>query len=267
MFEYFDIHSHLYFSGFDVDREEEIRKLKDSRIGTMTIGTDFPSSVQSIELAEKHENLFATIGEHPGDLTLESIFDARLESLATHKKVVAIGEFGLDYFRLTENFDQIKTVQKKIFQSHVDLALQVDKPLMLHIRPSKGTQDAYMDALEMLENQKKISGEKLRGNVHFFVGDMDTLKRFLGLGFTVSFTGVITFTHDYDEIVRAVPLNMIMSETDAPLVPPVPYRGQRNSPLYVPEVVKRIAELRNEPLEDVKKALCNNAERYFLGVA
>ncbi len=134
---------------------------------------------------------------------------------------------------------------------------------MLHIRSSKGTYDAYYDALEILEHHAKISGNELRGNAHFFAGNLDILKRFLDIGFTVSFTGVITFTHDYDEFIRYAPLNMIMSETDAPFVAPVPHRGERNSPLYVSEVVKKIAEIRGEPLELVQKALLDNVLRNF----
>ncbi len=238
-FEYFDIHSHIYFPDFDADREEEIQKLKDAKIAAITIGTDFDSSEKAMALAEKHENLFATVGEHPGDVTLESLFDTRLENLATHNKVLAIGECGLDYFRPSESFEEIKSIQKKIFQSHIDLALKVGKPLMLHIRPAKGSQDAYGDALEMLEAQKKISGEALRGNVHFFVGDLET----------------------HPDVFHS---HVTMSETDAPFVAPMPYRGQRNSPLYVPEVVKKIAEIRGEDLEVVKTALRDNALRYFL---
>src|SRR3989344_8332088 len=277
-FSYIDIHSHLYFSDFDNDREDEIEKLKQNKIGVITVGTDFNSSKVATELAEKHENLFATAGQHPGDVTLESIFDERLESITGNSKVVAIGECGLDYYRIEEGNTAIKQIQKKIFQLHINLALKLDKPLMLHIRPKKGTMDAYHDALEILENyggnnyggnasvRELHRGEasvKLRGNAHFFVGDLDVLQRFLALGFTISFTGVITFTHDYDEVIRQVPLEMIMSETDAPLVAPVPYRGKRNSPLYVPEVGKKIVELRGEDFEVVRKQMVENALRVF----
>ena len=217
-------------------------------------------------MANLHENLFASVGWHPGDITLENKvgdISPTFEKLAENKKVVAIGECGLDYYRIDENNARLKEVQNKIFQSHIDLSLSLDKPLMLHIRPQKGTMDAYNDALDILESQAKISGGKLRGNVHFFVGDINVLKRFLDLGFTVSFTGVITFARDYDDVVKYAPLDMILSETDAPFVAPEPYRGKRNSPLYVTEVVKRIAQIREESEEDVKTALRNNAIRVF----
>jgi TatD DNase family protein len=134
---------------------------------------------------------------------------------------------------------------------------------MLHVRSSKGTQDAYSDALDILEDHSKLSGGKLRGNAHFFAGDIDILKRLLDIGFTVSFTGVITFTHDYDELIKATPLYRIMSETDSPFVSPVPHRGERNSSLYVSEVVRKIAEIKGESFGIVKKAMLDNASRVF----
>lgn len=263
MFEYFDIHSHLYFPDYDEDRDEEIKKIKKAKIGTITIGTDLKSSQTAIEMAEAHDNLFACIGQHPGDLSVDSVFDERLEAIADNPKVVAIGETGLDYFRMLPDDFSLKGIQKTIFEYHIDLSLSSNKPLMLHIRPSKGTQDAWDDALVILEHHAKTSGGELRGNAHFFTGDMDVLKRFLAIGFTVSFTGVITFARDYDELIKYAPLEMIMSETDAPFVPPVPHRGKRNSPLYVPEVVKSIAEIRGDDVEVVKKAMLVNVKRVF----
>ena len=266
-YEYFDIHSHLYFPDYDKDREEEIERMKKAKIGTIVIGTNFDSSQKAIELVEKHENFFACIGQHPEDLNADSVFDERLKGLAQHKKVVAIGECGLDYFRLTENINSMKLIQKTVFEYHIDLAISKNFPLMLHIRPSKGTQDAYLDSLNILEHHAKIVGGKLRGNAHFFAGNKEILERFLAIGFTVSFTGVITFTHDYDELIKLTPLNMIMAETDAPFVAPVPHRGKRNSSLYMPEVVKRIAEVKNESLDKVKQALMANTIRQFNLVA
>lgn len=265
-FEYFDVHSHLYFPDYDGDREEEIEKMKKEKIGTIAVGTGFEASKKCIELAEKHENIFACIGQHPADLNKDSVFEEKLQKLAEHEKVVAIGECGLDYFRLPDDpalAEELKSIQKTIFEYHIDLALANDLPLMLHIRSSKGTNDAYYDALEILEKHDKLAGERLRGNAHFFAGDTDILRRFLAIDFTISFTGVITFTRDYDELIKYTPLDMILSETDAPFVAPIPHRGSRNSPLYVPEVVSRIAMVKNEPLEVVKQAIIANTKRVF----
>ncbi len=267
MFEYFDIHSHLYFPEYDKDREEEIEKMKKEKIGSILVSTGFDSAKQILKLTEKHGNLFACIGQHPEELNKDSVFDERIVDLDDQKKVVSIGECGLDYFRMSADDLNMKRIQKTVFEYHIDLAISKDLPLMLHIRSSKGTQDAYLDTLEILEHHSKIVGSKLRGNAHFFAGDLSILKRLLSIGFSVSFTGVITFTSNYDELIKFTPLDMIMSETDAPFVAPVPYRGKRNSSLYVPYIVKRIAEIKEEPPEKVKKAMIDNVLKRFPLVA
>jgi len=267
--EYFDIHSHLYFPDYDHDREDEIEKIRKAKVAVINIGTDIKTSKQCVELAKKHKHLFACIGQHPGDLDENSVFDEHLVKLAGEDKVVAIGECGLDYYRLPKDpalVAQIKSIQKTIFEYHVDLAISINKPLMLHIRSSKGTVDAYLDALAILEHHAKTS-DTLRGNTHFFAGDMDILNRLLAIGFTVSFTGVVTFTTDYDELIKAVPKDMIMVETDAPFVAPTPHRGKRNSPAYIPQIVEKIAEIRGESPENMKKTLFDNALKHFPGVA
>jgi TatD DNase family protein len=262
MFEYFDIHSHLSFPDYDKDREELIEEMQKNKIATISVGVDFETSKKELELAEKYENIFACVGQHPEN-TKEG-FDERILQLAENPKVVAIGECGLDYFRLPMEDTETKKIQKEIFEKQIELSLKVGKPLMLHIRPSdKISYDAYFDALEILESHAKTAGEKLRGNAHFFVGGMEVLKRFLSIGFTVSFAGVVTFTHEYDEYVRYAPLEMIMSETDAPFVAPAPFRGKRNSSLYIPEIVSVIARIRGEDLALVKKTLVENAVRNF----
>src|SRR5258708_6676320 len=131
---------------------------------------------------------------------------------------------------------------------------------MLHIRNNKDSagSNAYIDSLEILKKYSRV-----RGDVHFFAGTWEIAKAFIDFGFTISFTGVITFTHDYDEIIRNTPLDMIMSETDAPYVTPVPYRGKRNEPVYVSEVVNKIAEIKGLPESEVAEAIISNARRVF----
>ena len=253
---YFDIHSHPQAAQYDVDREEMIKRLKDTDTYTIAIGTDLESSRQAVALADEHPEIYACIGIHPIPEQTRygagPVFDPdEFEKLVKHPKVVAVGECGLDFFhaKKEEDFER----QKKLFLDQIDFALTHDKPIMIHVR------NAYEELLELLEPLKKIHGVKLRGNVHFFAGNVDIAKRFFAIGFTISFTGVITFTNDYDEVIKAAPLDMIMSETDAPYVTPVPYRGKRNEPSYVSEVVKRIAEVRGEGLEHVRAALAENA--------
>ncbi|MGH7249437.1 MAG: TatD family hydrolase, partial [Minisyncoccia bacterium] len=168
-----------------------------------------------------------------------------------------IGECGLDYYRCTP--DSIEK-QKVALLSQIELANEFNKPIMLHIRnnPEDKTRNAYFDALEIIKEHSKV-----RGDVHFFAGGIEEAKAFLDFGFTLSFTGVITFTHDYDEVVKNTPLDRIMTETDCPYVAPVPYRGKRNEPVYVREVVKRIAEIKNLSEEEVAQAIMVNAKRVF----
>lgn len=192
---------------------------------------------------------------HPEEVSKMPFDTSEFEKLVKSEKVIGIGECGLDYFRLKD--DSEKIMQKKLFESQIQFAIKHNKPLMLHCRES------YDDVLEILENYKKEAGEKLRGNVHFFAGDIKVAKKILDLGFTMSFTGVITFAHDYDEVVSYIPSNSIMSETDAPFVAPVPYRGKRNEPLYVIEVVKKMAEIRGENIDILNKAIINNTQRVF----
>ncbi len=262
-FNYVDIHSHLYFKNYDSDREAVIDQMQKSGVATISVGVDLDTSLVCIDLAEKYDNLFACIGQHPGDLTADSVYETKLEKLGNHPKVVAIGETGLDYFRMDPLDFALKSVQKTVFEYHIDLALTLDKPLMLHIRPTSGTMDAYNDALDMLEHHSRTSGGRLKGNAHFFAGDTEVLKRFLAIGFTVSYTGVVTFTTDYDELIKATPVDMLMAETDAPFVAPEPYRGQRSSPYYVDKVVERIAELKGLDTEETKKVILTNVSRVF----
>ncbi len=276
MYNFFDAHSHLHDKAFKDDLESVILEMKQKGFGTITVGTGLKESREAIALADAHENIYATIGLHPADNSLEEYDADAFEKLATHEKVVAIGECGLDYYYIETFFDKEKDAkgikwnkgeekerQKKIFEAQIDLAVAVNKPLMLHGRPSKGTMDAYEDMLFILEDAHKKHGKKLRGNAHFFVGTIDIAKRFFDIGFTVSFSGVITFAHDYDDVVRYAPLSMIHAETDSPYATPAPFRGQRNTPLMVQEIVARIAVLREEPMEEVRQQLLENAKRIF----
>jgi TatD DNase family protein len=254
---YIDIHSHLNFPEFDIDREEAVMRLESSDTYTILVGTDFESSKQAVELADKNDRLYACIGVHPVDDITKTFEKEKFEELVKHPKVVAIGECGLDFFHADKNDDNEKSRQEKLFLDQIEFALEYDKPIMIHSR------DAYLELLELLEPLVKSNGEKLRGNVHFFAGDLEIAKRFINIGFTLSFTGVITFARTYDEVIKNIPLDMMMSETDSPYVSPVPYRGKRNEPSYVQEVVKKIAEIRGEDIKMVEKTLLDNASRVF----
>ncbi|MEK7642680.1 MAG: TatD family hydrolase [Patescibacteria group bacterium] len=269
---YIDIHCHLDFPDYDKDRDGVFARMVDKQVGVITIGTDLESSKRAVEIAEENENVWACIGIHPNEgapslvireglseVRGDELFSAEeFQTLVQNPKVVAIGECGLDYFRIKDESE--KDIQKKLFIEQIEFALKHNKPLMLHCRNS------YDDVLDILESYKEAAGpeaEKLRGNAHFFAGDIEQAKRFLDLGFSMSFTGVITFTHDYDEVIKYLPMNAIMSETDAPFVAPVPYRGKRNEPPYVIEVVKKIAEIKGIDKAFCRETILQNAKNMF----
>lgn len=259
---FIDIHSHIQDSAFDADRDLVIARMKEKGVAALVVGTDFEMSQKAVELAEKYENLFATIGLHPTDNRKEVFEEKKYRALAESQRAVAIGECGLDYSRIApENLAEEKTRQKETFEIQLDFAVLLDKPLMIHCR------DAHDDVLDMSDAKKREYGERLRGNIHFFSAGKEIAKRYLELDFTLSFTGVITFARDYDEAVSYAPLDMILSETDCPYVAPIPYRGKRNEPAYVEEVVKKIAEVRKEDYEKVREAMAENAKRVFLSAA
>jgi TatD DNase family protein len=260
--EYIDIHSHLSFEDYGPDRLGVLINMRANNTATIAVGADYKSSREVVELAQNNPDIFACIGYHP-DENHEEIFDIKkYEDLIQMPKVVAVGECGLDYFRLGENTEEQIKKQKDIFLQQIELAKKYDKPLMLHIRdanknPSYPTGQAYEDAYNMLKDLG------VRGNMHFFAGTPEIAQKFIDIGFTISFTGVITFARNYDEVIKKVPLNMIMAETDAPFVAPVPYRGQRNEPAYVHKVVEKIAEIRGEDILWVKHQILENSKRVF----
>jgi TatD DNase family protein len=266
---YFDIHSHLNFPDYEKDLDEVVKRLKETETHTIVVGTDYESSAKGVDLADRHPEIYACIGIHPINDSNKNSDISLFSELVKHPKVVAIGECGMDFFhakreepaRTTEAVQSGGDYerQKDLFVKQIEFALAHDKPLMIHGRPTPGTMDAYEDILSILNSYFLIHNSRLRGNVHFFAGNIETAKRFFNIGFTISFTGVITFVRDYDEVIKSAPLNMIMSETDAPFVTPEPYRGKRNEPSYVREVVKRIALIRGEEEEDVRVTLVNNA--------
>jgi TatD DNase family protein len=261
-FNYFDIHSHLNLKPLLEEKVVILARMREDGIGTTTVGTDYETSKMAIELAEENlDILWATVGLHPNDNESEVFEYEKYLELVKHPKVVAIGETGLDYFRLPEDVSkhsEIKDKQKELFKNHINLAIAVGKPLMIHARPSKGTMDAYEDVLDILE-----TSQIKHVNFHFFVGDKVIAERIVKNGWTMSFDGPITFSRDYDEVIRATPLENIMAETDAPFAAPVPYRGKTCEPWMVVEVYKKIAEIKGLDLEIVQKTFKENIKRVF----
>ncbi len=255
-FEYIDIHSHLNLDPLYENQDDMIGHMRENHTAAVTVGVDLETSKRAIELSEAYD-LWATVGLHPTDNDKEVFDFEAYRILAQHPEVVAIGECGLDYFRSQD--PEMKKKQEMLFREHIKLAREVGKPLMIHARPSKGTMDAYEDVLNILENVP----EAPKANFHFFVGNIEIAKRILAIGGTMSFDGPITFTKDYDEVIAFVPLESMHAETDAPFAAPVPFRGKTCEPWMVREVVQRIAEIKQLPLDQVKQQLKQNAISFF----
>ncbi len=264
-YKYIDVHTHLNLKDFEGDFCEVTEHTLAEGVAHINVGTGKETSARAVALAEQFgEGVYATVGLHPvrasgshdNDGSEPEVFDPTFYCpLGEKDSVVAIGECGFDYYRVDRG---MKGRQEEAFIEQIAVANDLGKPLMLHIRPSVGTMDAYEDALVVLKEHAKVLG-----NVHFFAGTYEIAKKFWDMGFTTSLTGVITFADQYDEVVQKAPLSMLHAETDAPYVAPKPFRGKRNEPLHVREVYKRIAELRGEDAEVVRLALLENARRIF----
>ena len=273
---YIDVHSHIHDIAFDSDRDTVLTRMEEAGVATIAIGTGLETSKRAMLCAEQHANVYATVGLHPVDDVLEEFDATAYEVLAQHEKVVCIGECGLDYHYIETFFEKEKKEkgltwnkdaevdrQQCLFIDHIELSVKVGKPLMLHGRPSPKTMDAYEDMCYILGNAQKKHGDLVRGNFHFFSGDIKIAQQVLDLGFTVSFSGVITFTSQYDDVVKYVPLDQMHAETDSPYATPKPFRGERNEPTHVREVYKKIAELRGEDENSVRSKLLENAQKSF----
>lgn len=283
-YKYIDTHAHVNINAFKADAEAVIARCRDEGVVMINVGTQADTSKRAVELAREADNCFAIVGLHPVHTSASyhdeselgenmKAFTSRGEEfdavyyrdLAKNKKVVAIGECGLDYYRLEKD---TKAIQEKAFIEQIELANELGLPLMIHTRDAKGNSasakadagagNVYDDTYDILRAHSKVLG-----NVHFYAGTYAQAKKFFDIGFSVSFTGVITFTKDYEEVVRRSPLDMIHAETDCPYVAPVPYRGQRCEPWMVKEVYKKIAEIRGEDEGVVRQQLMENAKSLY----
>ncbi len=267
LFRFFDIHAHVHGSEYDTTRDELITQCVQKGVGIITVGTDYKESEAATLCASQYENVWATVGIHPVD-KVENFDHDRLKKIALQKKVVAIGECGLDYYWPAHDGwktgeDAEKARQKDLFEQHIQLAIELNLPLMIHGRPIKKSMDAYEDILAIIKKYKDTHGKVVRGNVHFFAGTLSIAEQFWALGFTTSFTGVITFSDDYDEVIKAAPLAMLMVETDSPYATPVPHRGIQNTPLFVPLIYQKIAELKSISLQEAQTQFDENRKRIF----
>ena len=280
LMKYIDTHAHLNLSAFNEDVAVVAARCYEEGVAVINVGTKESTSARAVELASQYGHLYAIIGLHPiqtvpgrhdEDETGEGAkpFVSKGEmfnkdfyrELAKQGKVVGIGECGFDYWHCPP---ETYAVQEENFIAQIELANELDLPLMIHTRgPKPGGesptgQSVYADVHGVLAQYAKVPF-----NVHFYAGTIQEAEKFFELGGTVSFTGVITFAKVYEEVVRALPLERMHAETDCPYVAPVPHRGQRAEPWMVQEVYKKIAAIRGEDEEAVRQSLLENAQRFY----
>lgn len=280
---FIDTHTHINLRAFKDDAVETIQRALDAGVTVVNVGTQIDTSRQAVALLNQFpENVYAVIGLHPTHTyshdyeddeevkfkTREEGFDPALyRELAKNPRVVGIGECGLDYYRMPieRDFDEIVSLQNTAFDAQIELALELDKALCIHCRPSEGSnEDAYNDLLVKL-TKVKAAHPNLRFEVHCFTGSLDIAKKFVTLGGFIGLNGIITFdkTPRSEEVVKGLPLEAIILETDAPYLTPKSHRGQRNEPSYLPEVAQKIAEWKNVSLEEVAEKTTANAKKLF----
>lgn len=278
----FDTHCHLQFKGFDDNREEVIKRCREKQIILNIVGTQKDTSRAAVELAEKNANMYASIGIHPIHLfpthvdeeennfmSREEYFDEKYYAeLIKSKKVIGIGETGLDFFHLPKEIlkEKVLEKQKQVFLAQADFAHRHHLPLVIHCR------EAHQEMIETLQSLNR----KIKGTMHCFAGGWQEAQKYLDLGLHLGFTGVVTFPPRKTnpqaqtyllEVVKNMPLDRILVETDAPYLAPQAYRGKQAEPWMVEEVIKKIAEIRQESVENITKAVWQNALNLFTKIS
>jgi TatD DNase family protein len=274
-----DTHAHVNFSAFKDDADEVIRRALASDTWMILVGSEVKTSKRALEYANRYEKgVYAAVGLHPmhthaqkatGEdydfTTREESFSYDVyEKLAQFKKVVAIGEIGLDYYQIDSAADirAVKQKQKEIFLEELKLATNLKLPVIIHCR------QAHDDMLEILTAFRKkykdsMPKDKPWGVMHCFSGDEELAWQYFGLGLNISFTGLITFSAQWDDLIRRLPNDKFMIETDCPYMTPEPFRGQRNEPLLVKKVAERIAEIKNLSFARIAEISTKNARNIF----
>jgi len=251
---YIDTHVHLNADQYEEDLQDVIKRAREAKVSKMVvIGFDTITIKRAIQLAEEHPDIYAVVGWHPVDAIDCTEDDLKwIEELASHPKVVAIGEMGLDY-----HWDKSpKDIQQEIFRKQIQLAKRVKLPIVIHNR------EATEDVVRILEEE---GAEEVGGIMHCFSGSVETAKQCIGLNFMISLGGPVTFKNSKKpkEVATEIPLEYLLIETDAPYLAPHPYRGKRNEPSYVPLVAEEIARLKDLPIEEVAEKTTQNALRFF----
>lgn len=288
-FRFIDTHCHIHFQAYKEDMDDVIKRSLNAGVGMITVGTQSTTSKNGVALAEQYDGVWCTVGLHPNHLHAQEFLDenelppgvkddiaegdgpAKIKTraerfdpeyyreLVQHPKVVAIGEFGLDYYRLPPNIDleKMKADQTESVRAQLQFASAAGKPVVIHCR------DAHADQAQLLREEIARGGLTRRGVIHCFTGTAEEAAMYRELGFLVSITGIVTFGKNVQEAVREIPLDQIMLETDAPYLTPAPFRGKRNEPRYVEYVAEKIADLKGVSVDEVAKVTTANAMQLF----
>jgi TatD DNase family protein len=269
----FDTHAHVNFNAYKDDADDVIRRSLADNLWMINVGSQYSTSKRAVEMAENYkEGVYAAIGLHPIHLaegifktkidteevefkTQEEFFDyEKYKELArSSKKVVAIGEIGLDYYyrpKTKTKLDDFKNKQKEVFLKQLDLAKELDLPVIFHCRM------AHDEMIDILGNY-----ENLKGTIHCFTGTPEQAEKYLKMGFYLGLNGII-FKFNIDEIIKGLPLDKILLETDCPYLTPPPMEG-RNEPLYVKYVAEKVAQLKNLSIEEISEETIRNAKNLF----
>ncbi|MFH2134070.1 MAG: TatD family hydrolase [Pseudomonadota bacterium] len=250
---FIDSHCHLNFPGLVEQLDQLLANMKENQVShALCVSVDLPSFPAVLALAKAHDNLYASVGVHPDyELEVEPT-QAELVKLAQHPKVIAIGETGLDYYRLTGDLEW----QRERFRTHIRASRESGKPLIIH------TRSAAEDTLRIMAEEN--AGE-VGGVMHCFTESLDVAKAAIDLGFYISFSGILTFKKatSIKEVAQNIPLDKMLIETDSPYLAPTPHRGKTNQPAFVKHVAEEIAKLRNISLEEVGAATSQNFNRLF----
>lgn len=257
-----DTHCHPQLAQYSADRTEVVQRCLDRSIGLVAVGTTVADSLEAVRLAERYSGqpVWAAVGIHPTDEDIENVHPAQLEALAKESAVVAIGECGLDYYRLDPDDVDTRRLQADVFEQHLLLAAQLRRPLIVHTRDRDGVFNAYDDTLQILRRHRFSQFV-----MHCYSGDWNRAEAFLELGGRLSFTGILTFPKSelMQTVAQRTPLARMMVETDAPFLAPVPHRGERNEPAYVEQIVEKIADLRNQTVDAVAAGTTATARDFF----
>ena len=247
---FIDTHSHIYYKQYRDDLEDVINKSLENNVKKIIcVGVDIKSSIESIKIAEKYTNVYSTVGYHPHESKWTSKnYLYELEEMSKHQKVVAIGETGLDYYYKHSD----KSIQKTIFLEQLELSKSLNLPVIIHNRESDN------DIINCLI-EKNITN----GVIHCFASNTEFAKKILNQGLKISFTGLITFAKELEEVILNIPIEKIMLETDSPYLTPVPFRGKRNNPSMIKYIAEKISTIKKISIEEVGKITTKTAEEFF----